>query len=161
MDEILCAYIAGLLDGDGSIILQLKPRPDYRYGFQIKATVAFYQKSERRKPLDWLQQQIGLGRVRERPDGIAEYDIEGLREVRAILHLVREHVKLKKQQVEMALSLIEEMLANVKPTPEQFLEWARRVESYQALNDSKRRKYTSEDVHGFLCRMGYLGPRND
>ncbi len=44
MEETTRAYIAGFLDGDGSIVLQLKPRRDYRYGFQIRAVISFYQK---------------------------------------------------------------------------------------------------------------------
>ncbi len=51
------------LDGDGSIIFQLKPRRDYGFGYQIKATVSFYQKRCHRYILEWLNQQIGLGAV--------------------------------------------------------------------------------------------------
>ncbi len=29
------AYVAGFLDGDGSIFVRLKPNAAYRYGFQI------------------------------------------------------------------------------------------------------------------------------
>lgn len=35
MDDSTKAYIAGFLDGDGSIMLQLKPRIGVRYGYRI------------------------------------------------------------------------------------------------------------------------------
>lgn len=41
------AYIAGFLDGDGSILAQLVRRTDYRLGFQIRVSITFYQKNTR------------------------------------------------------------------------------------------------------------------
>ncbi len=156
MDSTQWAYVAGFLDGDGSIILQLKPRPDYRYGFQIKATVSFFQSGQGRHVLQWLQQRIGLGRLRRRKDGIWEYNIEGWEPVLHFLYAVRPYVVAKKPQVEEAISLLEEMRANRHATPEQFVSWAQRVESYQALNYSKKRRYTANDVRRFLSSKGLL-----
>ena len=45
------AYIAGFLDGDGSIFLQLIRRKDYVFGFQIRASLVFYQKKSQKKIL--------------------------------------------------------------------------------------------------------------
>jgi len=42
MDSTILAYIAGFLDGDGSIFFQLVRRKDYIYGYQIRCSVAFY-----------------------------------------------------------------------------------------------------------------------
>ena len=44
MEPTDLAYIAGFLDGDGSIFFQLIRKNDYRLGFQIRPSVAFYQK---------------------------------------------------------------------------------------------------------------------
>ena len=38
------SYIAGFLDGDGSIIAQLIRREDYKLGFQIRVSIQFSQK---------------------------------------------------------------------------------------------------------------------
>jgi hypothetical protein len=40
------AYIAGFLDGDGCIMLQLIWRHDYKLGYQIRASIVFYQKTQ-------------------------------------------------------------------------------------------------------------------
>jgi hypothetical protein len=42
-----------------------------------------------------------------------------------------------------------------------FLEWCAKVEFFQALNYTKKRKHTQESVHKFLEGKGYLDPRND
>ncbi len=156
MDDAIWAYVAGFLDGDGSVVLQLKPRSDYRYGFQIKATVSFFQRDD--EILRWLYRHIGEGRLRRRNDGLWEYDIEGLAPVRRFLQKVRPYVVAKRQQVEQALHLLDAMLAVPKPSPEQFVQWAQQVESYQALNYSKKRKYTAQDVERFLRSKGLLPP---
>jgi len=161
MDETTRAYIAGSLDGDGSSILQLKPRRDYVFGYQIKATVSLYQKRHNRRVLKWLNQQIGWGTVRDRPDGISEYDVEGLAQARTVLERVKPYVVLKAPQVEQALSLLQEMLSTQEATPEEFLRWAEVVETFQALNYFKNRRHSAADVRQYLESKGYLSPRND
>ena len=51
------AYLAGFLDGDGSIYVRMKPNSDYRFGYQIAPFVVFFQaktekfmKSPKKKP---------------------------------------------------------------------------------------------------------------
>jgi hypothetical protein len=41
------AYLAGFVDGDGSILSQIVKREDYRYKFQIRISMLFHQKSKR------------------------------------------------------------------------------------------------------------------
>jgi hypothetical protein len=41
------SYIAGFLDGDGSIYAQIVKRSDYRLRFQIRVCIGFYQKTTR------------------------------------------------------------------------------------------------------------------
>jgi hypothetical protein len=41
------SYIAGFLDGDGSIYAQIVKRADYRLRFQIRVSIGFYQKTTR------------------------------------------------------------------------------------------------------------------
>ncbi len=161
MRETTLAYIAGFLDGDGSVMLQLKPRADYAYGFQIKATLAFYQKRTNRSILEWLQDRLQVGAIRDRNDGICEYDIEGLEPVKNVLVLIRPHVVLKQAQVEQALQIIGEITGSSEPSPQKFLEWCAKVEFFQALNYSKKRKHTQASVRKFLQGKGYLDPRND
>jgi len=39
------AYLAGFLDGDGSIYVRAKPNQTYRFGYQIAPYIVFYQSS--------------------------------------------------------------------------------------------------------------------
>lgn len=66
MESTIIAYIAGFLDGDGSIFFQIVPRKDYRQKFQIRSSIAFYQKTECAEILNWLKQIFGCGYIRHR-----------------------------------------------------------------------------------------------
>ncbi|GAB4505735.1 MAG: hypothetical protein Fur0043_27330 [Anaerolineales bacterium] len=156
MQETTCAYIAGFLDGDGSLMFQLKPRSDYVYGFQIKVTLAFYQKRSNRSILEWLKDNLEVGAIRDRNDGISEYDIEGFVSVQQVLKQIYPYVILKRKQVDRALQLIAEIANQPEPTPEQFLGWCAKVESFQTLNYTKKRKHTLTSVKTFLVSKGYL-----
>ena len=158
MRDTTLSYIAGFLDGDGSVMFQLKPRSDYAYGFQIKVTLAFYQKSSNRSILEWLHRNLEVGAVRDRNDGIGEYDIEGFAPVQNVLELIEPYVILKRKQVETALELIAEITGQPQPSPQEFLGWCVKVDVFQALNYAKNRKHTSESVRKVLESKGYLVP---
>ena len=69
------AYLAGFLDGDGSIYVRLKPNPTYRYGFQVAPYIVLFQSQKSRKNFERICSLIGSGHLRIRKDGILEYII--------------------------------------------------------------------------------------
>lgn len=53
--DIEKAYIAEFLDGDGSLMLQLKKRKDTTRGYRFMATICLYQDSRHDDTLYWMQ----------------------------------------------------------------------------------------------------------
>src|SRR5271154_3032424 len=84
MDTTVLAYIAGFLDGDGSIFFQLVRRKDYCLGYQVRTSIAFYQKTENERILLWLKEQFLSGYIRRRKTGISDYTIVAPEEVRKV-----------------------------------------------------------------------------
>ena len=82
MDSTMLAYIAGFLDGDGSIFFQIIPRKDYKQKFQIRTSIAFYQKTEYIEILEWLKSIFKAGYIRHRKTGISDYTIVESKEVK-------------------------------------------------------------------------------
>ncbi|MDD5699783.1 MAG: LAGLIDADG family homing endonuclease [Candidatus Nanoarchaeia archaeon] len=144
MDSTTLAYIAGFLDGDGSIFFQIVPRKDYKQKFQIRTSIAFYQKSNNVEILDWLKEQFGVGYIRERKTGISDYTIVESNEVEKILTLLKPYVKLKKKQVELGLLILGKL--KDKKSDNDFLEICRLVDKFKELNYSKKRIITYENV---------------
>ncbi|HLD37153.1 MAG TPA: LAGLIDADG family homing endonuclease [Candidatus Nanoarchaeia archaeon] len=148
MDSTILAYIAGFLDGDGSIFFQIVPRKDYRQKFQIRSSIAFYQKSNNVVILNWLKEIFGAGYIRHRKEGISDYTIVDSKEVKKILLLLQPYVKLKKKQLELGLKIINKL--ENKNSNEEFLEICKLVDKFKQLNYSRNRKITSEVVNKSL-----------
>ena len=153
------AYIAGFLDGDGCIMFQNVYRKDYVFGYQIRASVVFYQKTKHRQHLDWLNTLFSVGYVRERNDGMTEYTIVGLEPVMKVLEQLEPHLRLKKSHVQLARNIMEILSPRYsRITPEKLLKASRLVDKFTGINYSKKRTNTSAVVEQFLREKKFLSP---
>ena len=152
------AYIAGFLDGDGSIMAQLVHRKDYRLGYQIRVSIVFYQKTSHQDFLLMLKDRLGYGYVRMRNDGMSEYTIVGLREVEFVLKLLYPFLHLKKALAKDVLNLIKQHPPQRKLTVRQLISLSELVDKTASFNYSKKRTSTSTDVIAFLSLRGLYVP---
>ena len=101
--KLNCAYIAGFLDGDGSLMLQIKKRSDSKRGWRFMATICFYQDSRHDAPLSWIRKCLGIGYLSRRNDGMTELRINGYRQIHGILKILLPFIQFKKNQAEALL----------------------------------------------------------
>ena len=164
------AYIAGFLDGDGSIIAQFVPRNDYKWGYQIRLTIQFTQKSTRRIYLQKLLDLTGVGYIRNRGEeksqvwqatpaetakpslAVSDLVITDVKHVHAFLKQLQPYLKIKQKQANLALRLIEQMPL-AKNSLEKFIENVKLVDQISALNDSKSRQITGDIVMKHLLSL--------
>ena len=147
------AYIAGFLDGDGCIMFQLVRRKGYRFGFQVRASIVFYQKTIHARHLQWLQTKLGgFGYIRHRNDDMTEYTIVGLTNVIPILEQLKPFVRLKRQHINVALEIAKLLPRYKRLDDELLLRVSKLVDQYGSLNYSKRRRNTSKELKAFLRR---------
>ena len=132
------AYLAGFLDGDGSIYVRAKPNPTYRYGFQVAPYIVLFQSSKDRVNFEKICSLINLGHLRERKDGILEYIISRNDDIKTFLSLVDSFVILKKSQVKL-MKKIMELKSEVK-NKKDFIVLMKLIDSFRELNYSKKRK---------------------
>jgi len=111
--KIELAYIAGFLDGDGSLMLQIKKRKDGSIGIRFMPTICFYQDTRHEKTLYWIQEVFGIGYLSKRNDGMTELRINGYKQVRDILTALLPYVRFKKLQAH-ALKSACEILSSTK-----------------------------------------------
>jgi hypothetical protein len=156
MDESTLAYIAGFLDGDGSIMLQIKPREDCRYGFRLYATIVLYQDSTHEKDLQWMRDQLGVGYISRRNDGISECRFDGHERVATVLGRLGHYIRFKRKQVALMLEALDK-LKSVQ-TPRDFLEVCQLADRLSEANYTSRRKYTAKTVEMTLREKGLLSP---
>ncbi len=114
------AYIAGFLDGDGSLMLQLKSRSDTTRGMRFMATICLYQDTRHTAPLLWMQKILKCGYISSRNDGMTELRINGFVQVRNVLTLLKPHIRFKKTQTQALISACEllekKFLRDMSPT---------------------------------------------
>ena len=107
-----CAYIAGFLDGDGSVMLQIKKRNDSPQGIRLMATICFYQDTRHEKELLWIRSVLKIGYLTRRNDGMSELRINGYQQVHAILLLMQPFVRFKRVQVRALIQACEILLSD-------------------------------------------------
>lgn len=152
------AYIAGFLDGDGSIIAQLVRRNDYKLGYQIRVSIVFYQKTIHQDYLLWLKKQLDFGYIRARRDGMTEYTIVGLREVEYVLKLLYPFLRLKKELARNVLRIIEKHPPQRQMTKAQLLKLSQLVDKTAWFNYSKKRTVTSAKIVTFFEKKVISAP---
>jgi intein/homing endonuclease len=138
LSSIKRAYLAGFLDGDGSIYVRLKPNTDYRYGFQVAPAVILFQSAQDRFQFEELCSLIKLGYIRERNDGILEYTINKMDNIREFLSLVEPFVILKKKQIVLMKKILE--LKKKVENQKDFRALMKLIDTFRELNYSKKRK---------------------
>ena len=100
------SYVAGFLDGDGSIHFQLVRQKEYRFGYYIRASVSFSQSTSARAGLETIQRLIGGGGyLRDRRTGMSDLVITSRPLLLKLLSAVEPYVIFKREHVRRALAL--------------------------------------------------------
>lgn len=132
------SYLAGFLDGDGSIYVRLKPNSTYRFGFQMIAYVAFFQSEKHKEEFEKVCELIPYGTMRSRKDGILEYTISRQAEITEFLQEIEGYLVMKKPQAELVLEVMK--LKQDIQTKKDFENLMKKVNLFRELNYSKKRK---------------------
>jgi hypothetical protein len=97
------AYLAGFLDGDGSLMLQIKKRSDSKRGWRLMATICFYQDSRHDTSLYWMRKKLKIGYISHRNDGMTELRINGFDQVKNVVGLLIPYLRFKKKQARVII----------------------------------------------------------
>jgi hypothetical protein len=142
------AYIAGFLDGDGCVMAQLVKHKDYKFGFQIRVSIVFYQKSSNQKILSWLKSKLKFGYIRQRNDGMSEYTIVGPIKVRETLVLLLPFLRLKSGLAQKVIKLVNQLPSKIDE--KKLLRLSKLVDETAKFTYSKKRTNTSLTVQEYL-----------
>ena len=150
--KIQLAYIAGFLDGDGSLMLQLKKRSDTKRAIRFMATICFYQDTRHEKTLHWIKEVWGIGYISRRNDGMTELRINGYKQIREILKSLLPYIRFKKLQAHALLQACE-ILSRTKfkkLTQKQLAKLIDIILVIQSENYVTKKKKTKSELHKIL-----------
>ena len=134
------SYLAGFLDGDGSIHFQFVKQKEYRFGFYIRSSMSLTQSTSARWGLEYLQELIGGGYLRDRGTGMSDLVVTSRPLLCQTLLQVAPYVVFKREHVHRALWLLPQLKKRM--SVEEFLEVARQVDAFASLNYSKKKRYS-------------------
>jgi hypothetical protein len=147
------AYIAGFLDGDGSIMLQVKLRSDTSRGVRFMATICLYQDTRHAKPLSWMREVLGIGYISHRNDGMTELRINGFVSVHKVLTQLRPFIRFKTVQADALLQACS-ILSSKKISKLSEHELRNLVESVFLIRDSNYKINATLSKETLLLRLG-------
>jgi hypothetical protein len=104
------SYVAGFLDGDGSIVATVERRPERRrFPYRIRLKINFTQHMRHYDMLVKLQQFLdGYGSLREiRSHNLVELVIQDRNEVKAVLKRLLPYLILKERQAKIMIAIID------------------------------------------------------
>ena len=108
--EINLSYIAGFLEGDGCILSQIVKRKDYKFGFELRLSVSFYQKVNKYwfilklgRYLDSLGIKSNSGK---KSDGMSYLTITGDNSVKKLLEILYPYLLMKKKLARLTIDII-------------------------------------------------------
>ena len=85
MTEVEKAYVAGFLDGDGSIMAHIVPHRECRFGYAIRVVVKFSQHEDSDRILRELQRLCGDGFLSQANKHVRELALKSSRSVERLL----------------------------------------------------------------------------
>src|SRR5258708_10271116 len=129
IDKLNLAYVAGFLDGDGSIMLQIHRRESGKSKFRIKTVICFYQDSSHKAEIEWVKETLGCGYIYNRSDGICELRIEGFQKVFEVLSKLQPFLRFKTKQASLILDLIPKLELRLV-TQQNIQEWVKKMRDY-------------------------------
>ena len=146
------AYIAGFLDGDGSLMLQIKKRKDGNIGFRFMPTICFYQDTRHERDLYWIKEILGIGYLSKRNDGMTELRINGYKQIRDILKNLLPFIRFKKIQSTALISACN-ILSKTKfkmLTQKQLIQLVNLILEIQNENYVTKKKRTKKELFQIL-----------
>ena len=112
LSKVNCAYISGLLDGDGAIMACIEKHAEKRFGFRIRICIKISQNNF--KILKWCKSVTGLGNVRFVKNDEYEWITKNQEDIKVILQLLIPYLKVKNRQGKLALEILNTEVKTIK-----------------------------------------------
>ena len=148
--KINLAYIAGFLDGDGSLMLQIKKRKDGIKKIRFMLTICFYQDTRHEEDLLWIRKILDIGYISRRNDGMTELRINGFMKILKILKDLSPFVRFKRQQAIFMLKAAKILTKNKKLSKLNLVALIECILNIQNNNYATRRKKTKDELMKIL-----------
>ena len=101
--EVDCAYLAGLIDGDGAIMAIIEPHSEKKFRFRVRIELKVTQKYK--EDLRCMEELLGCGKIRTNRT-TCDWTTRDQQEILRILSYIRPHSRMKLRQIDIASEII-------------------------------------------------------
>lgn len=135
-------YLAGFIDGDGSIYVKIVQAKDRKFKYAIRVEISLTQKSSRRWFLEKWQKKLGCGKLncaeKSPKRTVDNLTIGQMGKVRELLFLIKNNLMIKKGQSKDAITLIDNYYKKKNMTLDEFCSVCLLADKITAQNDSRK-----------------------
>lgn len=142
------AYMAGFIDGDGSISSQIVKDKSRKYGFYIRVSLTLYQKHSRLWFLKQMHKRLKHGTLRIRKDTMVEYTLVAHKPLYTLLCMLLPYLTIKRPNALHAIQILDALPKVCDETS--FLQVCTLVDEMAQYTDGKRRVMTRAVVESAM-----------
>ena len=106
LNQIELSYIAGFLDGDGTVMSLVERHSEKRFRIRIRILIEFTQHNDNIRVLKYLRSKIGSGNINRSLRDVWKYSIKDQRSIKELIPLLCPYSVIKKRQMKIALQIL-------------------------------------------------------
>ena len=153
--EQKCWFLAGLIEGEGSLCVSIKEHPPSRFGYLVDPEFFIYQHKVRRGLLELAGNVFDAGRINPKPgnEDVLVYSITSTRLITArVLPFFERYMAFscKKRDFQLFREVVHALLNKRHLDPHGMIEIVDKA--YQMNMDGKQRKRSKAEVIGRILR---------
>ena len=113
-DDIVWAYIAGFLDGDGAVSAIIEKHPEKKFRFRVRITLDFYQHESNIGVLKYIQEFLKEGSLGKSIRNTHKLSLKNQETLRKVLPVLYRYSFVKKRQIGLALKILHSRIESKK-----------------------------------------------
>ncbi len=150
-------FLAGLIEGEGSVCVSIKKHPKAKFGFFVDPEFFIYQNKNSKSLLELAKKVFGTGRIFPKP-GNENVLVFAITERRSLLEKVVPFLKKfmilssKRKDYDTFIEIVERMYRKEHHTPEGLASIVEKAYELNPFGKGKKRKRELQEVLGIILR---------
>ncbi len=140
------AYIAGFLDGDGSVFASIESHSELKWHYRVRVVLKFSQHDKGKAILKWIRGKLQAGYISSSRHG-SELVIKDQQRLKDLLPMLAPYAKVKKIQIKTALELLYLLPVRSKEQLFKVALLADRIGKYNIASRSRRKRFVQDLQH--------------
>lgn len=140
--DVTKAYIAGFLDGDGSVSAVIERHAEKKFGFRVRVSLDFYQHKDQIRLLRYLRRVFGEGYLGKSIRNTHKLSLRNQTTLKTILPLLHPFSRIKRNQIRIALRILNTTIREKRDLLK-VAQFADELSSHNVRSRSRRKNFST------------------